>query len=266
MILNGSGKMHIKLIKELKAFNSFRLIRKLSALRLMPENADYHLRLDALCHYCASIAPDPNKKEGNESELEDLCNNLDSLDLEFLDYEYPSENLFTENIHFVGGGYIVFPGISINGSFQLRLILRGLNLVKLSHGESKFMNHIEEVVLTILSLSDSMLKKAGLNYGVIVSSDSNHKIKIPSKHNLERLTNSVTFTMAELLKTEISIEILNEFCFELGSTKEKYVPDQTILNLKPLTKYQGNIIVTSPHLIISSLIHYIFLKLKNIIV
>lgn len=43
--------------------------------------------------------------------------------------------------------------------------------------------------------------------------------------------------MAELLKTEISIEILNEFCFELGSTKEKYVPDQTILNLKPLREY-----------------------------
>lgn len=256
--------MHRKFKNRLKSFNSFQLIRKLSALRLMPENADFHLRLDALCHYCASIVPDPNNGYGSKLELEDLCNNVASLGLDFLnDYEYPSENLFTESIHYIGGGYNVLPGISLNSAFQLRLILRGLTLVKSKYGESSFTNHIDDAVLTLLSLSDYMLSKAGLNYGVFVSNDNCHQVKVPSEDTLGMLINSVTFTKAELLRTEISIEILSEFSCELGSIKEVYAPDQTILNLNPLVKYEDNIIVASPHLIIPSLIHYIFFRAQE---
>jgi hypothetical protein len=256
--------MYKELIKRLDSYNSFQLIKKLSALRLMPENANFHLRLDALCHYAASLVSDPTKRDMSEYELIDLCNNPCSLGLQFLiDYEYPSENLFTENVHYFGGGYNVFPGIFTNSSFQLKLIIRGLHLIKSSYDEGDYTKYIEPVIHTILSLSNEMLRKAGLIYGIFVSSEDNYEINVPSEAHLDTLVKSVTFTSAELSNYGISADILNEFCCELGSVIEDYEPDQTILNLKPLVKYRDTIVVVSPHLILSSLVHYIFCKAQE---
>ncbi|KPV58162.1 hypothetical protein QJ48_18145 [Paenibacillus sp. A3] len=253
-----------EIFRILSSYNSFPLIGKLAALRLMPENADCHLRLDLLCHCVTSLTPDKAKGDISENELNDICNNLEKIGLEFLiNYMYPSENLFTENVHFIGGGYNVFPGISLNSAFQLRLLINGLYKINLANEQKEFIDNIFLVVHTILSLSHEMLKKAGLNYGVFVQNEGNFEIKVPSKNELEKLVSAVTFTNSELSELELEIDILNEFCCELGSIKEDYEPDQTILNLKPLVKYQDNIIIVSPHLILSSLIHYIFCKAQE---
>lgn len=242
--------MYRILLKRLKSYNSFQLIKKLAALRLMPENANFHLSLDCLCHCVASFVPDVTKKDISDNKLGALCSNLKAEELDYLEeYEYLSENLFTENVHFIGGGYNVFPGISINSSFQLRLVIKGINHIKVLDEENEFINYIEPVVHSILLLSHEMSRKAGLTYGVFISDENNSEIKIPSDTTyLETLVDSVTFTRSELSNYEIPMEIVNYFCCELGSINEDYEPDQTILNLKPFINYQDTVVVVSPHL------------------
>ena len=90
------------------------LAGKVAALQLMPENAARLVRLHVLAEMVAHLPRREGGRMTSRDRLRRLCNLPPLGKGELEAYEDPSEAPFTECITFIGGSYIVFPGIVEN--------------------------------------------------------------------------------------------------------------------------------------------------------
>jgi hypothetical protein len=236
----------------LEGFADRAILSLLAALQLIPENARTILRMECGVQLAARRAPTSGTKDMSRSRLSDWLARSP-----FSAFEDPLNNLFTDEIAFFGGSYIVFPGPVEDAAFVFRRLARGLFLRE-DVPDSTAWSQAADLALATLRLSDVIARRAGLQRGIepVVRGAPT----VPNLSMLERLQAAVTFQVVELDDLLIDIgghETLAPLIYEpdgRGVRDEDY--GGAPLAATPLVALGGSeVIVGWPHTLLPALNH-----------
>jgi hypothetical protein len=248
-----------KLAESLTTFDSADLLATFAALQLMPENADRAFRFEVLSHVAASVKSRGfgSKKKINLKQLEKICR-CDSAGLESLvSGEDPFDNSFTEAFTFIGGSYIVFPGIVEEPTFTLRHLARALFLDADPFPDVHFREMARAVLMGVLALSNEVARRAGLGRGVDPVSAPRKDVVLPSPERLDQLQQAVSFTATELAallaRHNVALFEIENLILQQGYVSiADYQVDNGELLVRPIVKATDKFIVAIPGMLLSA--------------
>jgi hypothetical protein len=248
-----------KLAESLTTFDSADLLATLAALQLMPENADRAFRFEVLSHVAASVKSKGfgSKKKINLKQLEKICR-CDSAGLESLVRgEDPFDNSFTEAFTFIGGSYIVFPGIVEEPTFILRHLAKALFLDADPFLDVHFREMARAVLMGVLVLSNEVARRAGLGRGVDPISAPGKDVVLPSPERLDQLQQAVSFTASELAallaRHNVALFEIENLILQQGHVSiTGYQVDNGELLVSPIVKAADKFIVAIPGMLLSA--------------
>ena len=263
-----STKAELGLLKtELRKYNQEEIISILAGLQLNPKNQNHLVRLEIASRIACSLKEGKNEKF-EPKEFEEVLNKYLAPFSNIGILEDPPEQLFTENIEFFGGNYIVYPGISDSEPFILRNLFRSIFFSDDEYPE-EFRNLIYGTSICVLGLSNDLAKKMN-HTRYMVSPDTWHEqIEIPDEKFLKKLQEAVNYTEQELIQlfkpTGVDFRYITPFLNSAGETAF----DETNLQLNPLfikpLVMCGNlkIVVANPSALGAALRHYILVTAEE---
>jgi len=245
-----------KLVKTLSAFDPADLLTSVAGLQLMPENADRSVRLEFLAHVVASINSKgfSSKPKVNLKQFEKICK-CDSPGIEqIVLMEDPFNNPFTEAFTFHGGSYIVFPGIAEEPTFILRHLAKAIFINAEPFPSQQFKTEVQDIVLTVLVLSNEIAKRAGLERGVKPISAPRDNVFIPNYERLANLKQAVSFNRSELIDLladhGVYFYSIENLILPLGNVLiDNYQINNGELLARPIVQTGDRYIVASPSLL-----------------
>ena len=263
-----STKAELGLLKtELRKYNQEEIISILASLQLIPKNHNHLVRIEIASRIACSLKEGKNEKF-EPKEFEQALNKYIAPFSNIGILEDPSEQLFTENIEFFGGNYIVYPGLSDSQPFVLRNLFRSFFFSDDEYPK-EFGNLIIGTSLCILGLSNDLAKK--MNHArYMVSPDTWHEqIEIPDEKDLKELRDVVKYTEQELIQLFKPIGVDFRYITPFLNSAGENVFDETNLRLNPLfikpLVMCGNlkIIVAHPSGLGTALKHYILVTAEE---
>jgi hypothetical protein len=243
-----------------KEYNLSELIATLASLQILPENHSKTFRLEIITKIACSLE--------NIGVQEVKSKNLKNIINESLPYksnigilEDPPENLFTENIIYYGGNYLVYPGISQGDAFILSKLFEIINTNK-----SKFYKHyvllVEATSISLLSLSNEIANRVNHKRNMISPNTWTEDIELPDDEVIKKYRNAVVFTKREIdsLLAEYGLNsmFIAPFTLSVGDSifEEENLQNNPLI-IKPLVEIDDKIIVALPGSIMSALRNYI---------
>ena len=257
----------VSLLEELRvglsAFNSFDLMRKVGALNLVPQNASRRITLDALAHLMAAQPYDPNAPTISRHRLQSLVRKHLHADSEPGRTDDPAPEMFTEEITFPNGPFVVFPGTLLNSHEILRWLLKATLLKKPQLGHNSFEAEVIRASLLCLSVSNAIAQKAGILRGVSPQFDSSREIIIPSMSSIKKGADAVTFSRSELVSLTVSEEFFDETIEPLVMNIEEvdwegYSFEFGQLHHRPFVRVGDSYVVSDPSWLMSGLLHRVY--------
>ncbi len=198
--------------KAFHKYNSTKVLKILALLQFQPKNHGKNVRLDALVvdtlQNINADAPELNLGQ----LLKDIQQQCKPSYL-----EDPPEEFFTENIVLKSGNYIVFPGISTNGTEILQALINCF-----SHEENfpmEFIKKTEEGILLILHLHDNIAKRLAYTHRMFEETLEESLI-IPSEEYVVNMMGLFSFTP----------ETIGEMSDQLGIASDTF--DQFVYDWK----------------------------------
>ncbi len=256
-----NSKQHplTKLVKTLEAFDPGDLLAAVAGLQLMPENADRSVRLEFLAHVVASINSKGfgSKPKVNLKQLEKICK-CDSPGIEQIVWmEDPFNNPFTEAFTFHGGSYILFPGIAEEPTFILRHLAKAIFLNPEAFSSQQFKTEAQDILLTVLALSNEIAKRAGLERGAKPISAPRDNVFIPNYERLTKLKQAVSFSRSELAdllaRHGVYFFSIENLILQLGNVLiDNYKINNGELLARPIVQTGDRYIVTSPSMLLTA--------------
>ena len=253
------------LSSEFSKFNTVDLISKISSLRLLPQNGDHQIRLDAFLHAAATNQNDGNKNV-NRGELNKIINSSKVKNSYITHAEDPRTQLLCEEISFFGGGYRIFPGVYNSIVFNFNHLLKSLFLTKNKFLDKKLLNELNGLSKFILEINESIAARAKIKRNTDISFYG--EIFIPPINQLKKIAEYVKFSFDELKciinKCNITIEnikwLFTELCqldVDLYSVEKGPLLDAPII-------FNGNtFIITDPSSLLASFQKKVFEIMKN---
>ena len=237
--------------------NSFDLLQSIAGLTLLPENHGKYVRMELLAQ---EIIKSYNTT-GEFASPETLK--------DFLDKEYPSNhledppvNLFTDLITFYGGDYLIFPGITENGSFILTNQLTSIFHYPDNKIPEQFKSNCSHVASLILSISNVIATKLGYKRYQDGTAEKD-EIHFPTNEHLNTLKGAVTFSEDEmnhlLTENRIAPAALKNFLVDIHSENfsSPHIEESPLLN-KPILHIDSKYIVVSPATLSLALTNFIW--------
>jgi len=258
-----------ELAASLSPFDTVQVLSFLSGLHARPENQSNLLRLDtatlAACHNLSK----PGRAKFSPRDLKRVLNQYlgHSSDQAYL--EDPPENLFTENLMYHGGNYVVYPGIDEGGSFGLQLLLDSISRERDSE-ISELSMRVRPACLTVLSLSNRVAKYLGHKRNYVGSGEKHWEIPIPSESELVRHGNAVTIPDMELeillRNTGIEADEFESFFITPVKLGERlnYSIERHPLLISPILGLNDGILLLSVAALCGALRNYIWTKAKEL--
>jgi len=187
-----------KLKENLSKFNTTDLLAKVGALHLVPDNASRAISLDALAHLIAAQVDQPDTRTISRNRLRGFLQTyLSSASLPGM-ADDPATQMFTEELLFSGGSYIVFPGPSASEQDILRWLLRAVVLRNPPLGSKEFRDEVSRAAILCLSVSDRIARKAGIKRGESPRGYKSDEIIVSDSAQLTKGMDAVTFSRDEL--------------------------------------------------------------------
>lgn len=226
-----------------RRYNTIDLLKSFAGLSLLPENHGKNFRLEELAF---SVLQNSNAKAELVNQVE-LKRFLDEEHAYHPMEDYPT-NLFTDQVTFYGGDYLIFSGITEYGSFPISSLLAAIFHWPTEGIPDDFRNNCIHVSLFILSLSDQIAKRLETKR-YMEGNITEDEIYIPSKELFDQLKSAVNFPKAEIIsflkREKIAPEAMAPFLFDLDqdiNAKEGENP----LWYKPIVRIEDEFIVVSP--------------------
>ena len=243
-----------------KDYNLSELIATLASLQLLPENHSKTFRLETITKIACSLE-NVGTHEVKSKEIQNIINENLPYKSDIGKLEDPPENLFTENIIFCGGNYIVYPGISEN---ETQILSKLLEIVHLSKNlfHKHFVLLVEATSLSLLALSNEIANRVNHSRYMISPDTWTEEIELPEDDAIRSFRKAVIFTKEEidslLGKYGLNSMFLNPFTLPVGDVifQENDLQKNPLL-IKPLVKIDDKIIVALPSSIMSALRNYI---------
>jgi hypothetical protein len=255
-----------KLKAEFENYDQSELIATIGGLQLYPENHSKTIRLEVAARVASSIKSVGTKKIELDY-LQKILNKYLPADGPIGIMEDPIESLFTENIVFHGGNFIIYPGITDRESFILRTLFQTIS--HHSEGLSKgFVAGVEAISLSLLTLSNEVSTRMGHSRHMDSPDTWRKDIKIPESNQNSKLSNAVKFTKQEinaLLESQgLNFRFLSPFIIPVG---EKRIEEEDLMKnpllVKPFVEMDDNIILAIPGSIIGALRHFIWVTAQK---
>jgi len=218
--------------------------------------------LDTLAHLVASAPNLPSAPVISRSRLQTLLVDHLSGDSPPGIADDPASQMFTEEILFSGGSYIVFPGPSASEQDILRWLLRSAVLRKEPVGSKAFRDEVTRAAVLCLSVSNRIARQARIKRGEAPQVDKDRPIFVPVSSSLSNAAAAVTISRSELVSIThgelffgdtigpLSLDIgtldWGAYSFEFGQ-----------LHHGPFVKVGDQYIVPVPSLILTGLRHRI---------
>ena len=244
--------------KALSTYNTFDLLAKVGALHLDPRNANRATSLGALAHLLSSQPYEAHAPLISRHRLETLVyGHLGTDSMPGL-MDDPAPQMFTEEIVFTGGPYIVFPGRKDGNLDTLRWLLKAALLRDPPLGLKPFRDQVERTAILCLSASDRIARKAGLRRGMMPPDAGKGDICIPPSGIFQIGAGAVVFSRPELvsafrgerffdadigpLTTAIGSVDWDEYTFEFG-----------VLDHTPFVKADDTYVFPNPSALLTGL-------------
>jgi hypothetical protein len=245
--------------KEFSHYDPLQLTSSIAGLQLWPPNHVHTLRLDEAARIALSIKAGGHAPV-HATEIGEVLNRPRPSTDSLIQLEDPLEDVFTDNVIFHGGNYIVYPGIDA-GAFVLKIILT--SIFRLSDPlPDSFLARTRAASTSILSVSNEIASR--LKHRRYMESPDNCKkaIEVPNQATLAMLADAVKFTEKELnaLLWRIGLDFkdLEPFVLKPESVDVRDDdPQRNPLLMKPLVSLGDNIVVASPSSIMLALRHFI---------
>jgi len=163
----------------------------------MPVNAERQLRLERFAAVVYSLPHDSQRPRMSAGRWRSLLNGPPIVTPGVQSAEDPFETPFTDSVSYVGGSYLVLPGIAEDASEACRVLLRAAASDR-DRDEGIFGPSIEHLMYATLRISDEVARRAGLSRSVQAGSTTNGTLEIPNREEFDRLKGAVRFSGDEL--------------------------------------------------------------------
>lgn len=261
-MLSGIDPMLDELGVALNPFDSFDLLAKVGALRIDPRNAGRNTSLDALAHLVAAQSNAAGAPLITRNRLESLLRNyLGTESMPGL-MDDPAEQMFTEELVFTAGPYVVFPGLIDGNVDTLRWLLQAVMEVDSPSGVGAFRNQVMLTTLLCLSVSDAIAQKAGFTRSMAPVEEEKGDIVVAMGEELRRRCDAVVFSQSELtdvLPAPSSFKaIVEPLTADIGAVDwDAYSFDFGVLDHTPFVRAGDRYVVPNASGLVSGLRHRI---------
>ncbi|MFH6947307.1 YecA family protein [Flavobacterium sp. FlaQc-51] len=234
------GKSEIKHLDEDYSFNEFiesnnsiELLKIVSLIQLLPKNHSKVVRLEIIQDSIGSIIS--NTKEFSNY---DKFKNIIHKDFPTNFQEDPPESSFTENLIYLNGNNVVFPGIS-SGSTNVNQILLSTIILWENELSENTKTKIKDGAFLLLHIHNQIALK--LNYKrFLYEDDDTEEINFPTNEFIKSNINLFEFTKEKIddlySKFDIQTDIINEFTCTPEEIKN-HTGEETLLTIKPFVFY-----------------------------
>ena len=210
---SGDYKEIQNVLSEVKKYDVFDFMARVSALNLVPENQNKSILFDVLIaslltlkkiEYTSTIKMSSGK-------FRKIINQVDNMNLKMgMD---PAENVFVENVMFYDN-YLIFPGINYIPGYCLQMMINTLFLHK-NDFDLKFLKTASKLIQLVLIVSDKAATELGYKLEDIRKLEERN-IVIPDSKKLEHTAELVTFDNNYIRYLVEDDTILEEFYSDFG--------------------------------------------------
>lgn len=185
-----------EILSEVKKYNVYDFIARVSALRLIPENQSKAVVLDCLIACVLSIRKEELKSNiiMSSGKFRSIISKLNNLDIRFA--EDPAENMFVERVMF-DDNYYIFQGINYLPSYTLQALISILFKNK-NNISNELITKIGFLINTILNISENIAYKLNYNYINVKVIKPYPEIIIPDKVKMYKIKDLLTINKEEL--------------------------------------------------------------------
>lgn len=249
-----------ELVERIRPYDVADLLAAVGGLQLIPENAERTVRLTALAQAAISLKHEPGKPRIGRRRLDQICSTPPLSDGPIAAAEDPAGNPFTEAFAFVGGSYIVFPGIVEEATYVLEHLVRAILLDLRPFSASAFMQEAFHLIQAGLVLSNEMAQRAGLSRGLAPRTVAGGRVIVPHAGRLEELKKAVTFEKGELAGLLESHGVhpgaIDPLALDCGAFNiDRFQIAGETLSRQPLVHAGNTIIVAEPGSLLPALRH-----------
>ena len=246
-------------------YEKLNLLCKISGLNLLPQNQGRTIRLEIAQRMACSAKSGHNQI--NNLKLASILSKYLPNNSFYAQQEDPVDNLFTENLIFYGGNYVLYPGITESGIYILQTILNAIfrtnnNLPKI------YKDLVYSTSLLLLKISNNISKRLNHKRNMEPSDSLEKTLHVPSNKILNKLARACIFTNKEITELtkrfDLDIKYLTSFLISFSENKLRQGSwrDNPIY-AKPFCKIEGNIVLLQPSCLACALRHFIIVKAKE---
>ncbi|WP_378956602.1 hypothetical protein [Pelosinus sp. sgz500959] len=228
-----------KILNEVKKYDVFNFIARVSALNLVPENQNKSILCDALIASLLTLKRNEytSANKMSSGKFRRIINQIDNINLKIsLD---PAENAFIENVMFYNN-YFIFSGITYLPGYCLQMMINTLFLHE-NNFDVEFLKTVSKLLKLVLTVSNVAATELGYKLENLKKLEVSH-IVIPSSNKLEYMTKLITVDndyIQDLVKDDSIIEDLySEFGF--GDIETALNAEQQNFFVKPFIKTEDN--------------------------
>ena len=246
------------ILKEIKKYDVFDIIAKLSALNLVPENQNKATIIEPIIATILTISREEltSKQKISIKKFKELIQLIENM--RFTSAIDPPENPFIDRVMFYNN-YNIFTGINYIPGYILQSIINTLYITG-NQFNIEFSKRMSKLINFILVISDYISKEININIENLKKYNEISNIVIPSKNRLEKLEEYIIIK-EDIVKYMINDNELINFLYSDFENENI----ENILNLdnqkffkKPFLKDgKGNVIILSPSILVPFLIHSI---------
>ena len=157
-ILSSGNDNIVGLVKAFSKYSKHSVLSSIAGLSLVSDNHTQTIRLETASRF--ACCAENGKKDITAAELSDILNTYLPVNGRMAMQEDPIDNMFTDNIIYHGGNYIVYPGITEKGAHILQTLLNAIFTSK---------NELSDGYKSIISIAAHML--------LIISSELAHRVE-----------------------------------------------------------------------------------------
>lgn len=227
------------ILTEVKKYDVYDFIARVSALNLMPENQNKSILLDALIASLLTVKRSAYNStiKMSSGKFRKIINQVDNLKLKIgLD---PAESSFLEGVMF-HSNYLIFTGTSYLPGYCLQIIINTLFLHN-NNFDVEFLRTVSKLIQLILELSNTAATELGYKLEDLKRVEVNN-IVIPDSKNLEHMAELI---MVDNRRVQYLLEddlIIDEMYSDFGQENiEKALNvEQQKFFAKPFIKTEDN--------------------------
>lgn len=255
-----------EILEELSPYDSSDLAAGVGALQLRADNAKGLLRIERLAAVVAALEPHdgPSMSSGRWRRL---VREPPIADEYTLRAEDPFEEPYVRSISYVGGSYLVLPGLATDSAAVLSRLLEGVHSWNdPNEHETEFVRQVVVMVTAVLRVSDEVLRRGGLSRNEAPESTG---VEVPPGPAFSELKKAVRFGWQEVegLVGNRGRAALGRFIRQTGSLMSPLdvsngpVGDRLVAT--PMLATDDEVIILLPGCLLASLRHHIILLAKQ---